>query len=123
RVTINGGILARVTRNPLTQPIAAPVPRAPSKPAYQGRPALTKDADTMPARASWDPRDKSRPAPARTKVAPTARIPMTAVARRMLSQLFSDRKLGATAAKIADSPSRTATDSQRTAAWRRASNT
>ena len=58
-----------------------------------GRPSPTiSEAPTTPLRPSTEPSDRSSPAALITKVAPIARTPIVAVARRMLRRFEIERK-------------------------------
>ena len=93
-VTMNGATPPRVTRTPLTSPQAAPV----SSPTAIGTktgwsPGWAKVAQATPLRATTEPRERSTPAVSRTKVTPTARMPLMETWRATLVRFATLRKV------------------------------
>src|SRR5580693_1770298 len=116
-VTMNCGIAALVTRNPLSAPVSAPIARQPRTPTHQGRSKLeVRIAPATPESASIDPTERSMPADEITNVIPIAKTPNTEVESRMLRTLETERKAFDSIAIVTQRTASTMSDSSRTAA-------
>src|ERR1700677_1764737 len=116
-VTMNGGIAALVTRNPLSAPVSAPIARQPRTPTHQGRSKLeVKIAPATPESARIDPTERSIPADEITNVIPIAKTPNTEVESRMLRTLRSEEKGFDRIPLVPQRTPRAVRDSSRTAA-------
>jgi hypothetical protein len=92
-VTMKAGMPALAFSTPLMRPQKAPTARQVTIATGQGSPKeFTLSAPTTPDSASTEPSDRSMPAAAITKVAPKPRMPITAVASRMLRKFETLRK-------------------------------